>query len=58
MAAKRASLCFLQLVELGEKRETPAKALSGGMKRRLQVAIALLGNSKVVLLDEPTSGES
>ena len=46
----------LQVVGLAEKRHTPAAALSGGMKRKLQVAIALLGDSKVVLLDEPTSG--
>ena len=31
-------------------------SLSGGMKRKLCVAIALIGNSKVVILDEPTSG--
>jgi ATP-binding cassette, subfamily A (ABC1), member 3 len=30
--------------------------LSGGMKRRLQVAMALIGDSKVIVLDEPTSG--
>jgi len=30
--------------------------LSGGTKRRLSVAIALIGDSKLVLLDEPTSG--
>lgn len=41
---------------LEDKKNTPAQALSGGMKRKLQVAIALLGNSRVVLLDEPTSG--
>jgi ABC-type multidrug transport system ATPase subunit len=30
--------------------------LSGGMKRRLSVAIAFVGGSRVVILDEPTSG--
>ena len=45
-------------VGLAEKRRCPAAALSGGMKRKLQVAIALLGGSKVVLLDEPSSGEA
>jgi ATP-binding cassette, subfamily A (ABC1), member 3 len=33
-----------------------SKQLSGGMKRRLQVAIALVGDSKVIVMDEPTSG--
>ena len=45
-----------QGVALGEKRNTLAKNLSGGMKRKLSVAIAFCGGSKVVLLDEPTSG--
>nr|XP_025035890.1 ATP-binding cassette sub-family A member 3 [Pelodiscus sinensis] len=33
-----------------------SKALSGGMKRKLSIGIALIGDSKVVMLDEPTSG--
>jgi len=33
-----------------------ASKLSGGQRRKLQLAIALLGDSKIVLLDEPTSG--
>ncbi len=45
-------------VGLADKRSCLAAALSGGMKRKLQVAIALLGGSKVVLLDEPSSGEA
>lgn len=43
-------------VALSEKRNTFSKNLSGGMKRKLSVAIAFCGGSKVVLLDEPTSG--
>ncbi|XP_032221027.2 phospholipid-transporting ATPase ABCA3-like isoform X2 [Nematostella vectensis] len=43
-------------VGLVDKRHTQTRALSGGMKRKLSVGIALIGNSKVVMLDEPTSG--
>ena len=45
-------------VGLTEKVHVQSQALSGGMKRKLSVAIALIGDSKVVFLDEPTSGPS
>jgi ATP-binding cassette subfamily A (ABC1) protein 1 len=41
-------------VALLDKRYTLSKDLSGGMKRKLSVAIAFCGDSKVVFLDEPT----
>ncbi|XP_049603565.1 retinal-specific phospholipid-transporting ATPase ABCA4 isoform X1 [Syngnathus scovelli] len=46
------------LVDLGlpHKREDEAQNLSGGMQRKLSVAMAFVGGSKVVILDEPTSG--
>lgn len=34
----------------------PSVSLSGGMQRKLSVAIAFVGGSKVVVLDEPTAG--
>lgn len=43
-------------VGLTEKRRVASKNLSGGMKRKLSVGIAFIGGSKVVFLDEPTSG--
>ncbi len=43
-------------VALSEKINTYSKDLSGGMKRKLSVAIAFCGGSNVVFLDEPTSG--
>ncbi|KAM9719976.1 retinal-specific phospholipid-transporting ATPase ABCA4-like isoform 2-T2 [Menidia menidia] len=46
------------LVDLGlpNKRDDEAQNLSGGMQRKLSVAMAFVGGSKVVILDEPTSG--
>lgn len=43
-------------VNLTEHRDKKVKALSGGMKRRLGIAQALLNNPKVLIVDEPTAG--
>uniref|UniRef100_A0A673CYV6 P-type phospholipid transporter n=1 Tax=Sphaeramia orbicularis TaxID=375764 RepID=A0A673CYV6_9TELE len=43
-------------VGLPHKRKDLAKNLSGGMQRKLSVAIAFVGGSKIVILDEPTAG--
>ena len=46
----------LESYNLMSNEKTLAKNLSGGQKRKLQLAIALLGDAKIVLLDEPSSG--
>jgi ATP-binding cassette subfamily A (ABC1) protein 3 len=47
---------ILEDLDLKEKKHYVASLLSGGQKRKLCVAIAFIGGSRVVLLDEPTSG--
>ncbi|MGH2601125.1 MAG: ATP-binding cassette domain-containing protein, partial [Dehalococcoidia bacterium] len=46
----------LAMVELTEARDRPARRLSGGMQRRLQLAAAILHEPKLLVIDEPTSG--
>uniref|UniRef100_A0A452IH84 P-type phospholipid transporter n=1 Tax=Gopherus agassizii TaxID=38772 RepID=A0A452IH84_9SAUR len=47
---------IIQDVGLPHKRREQTKNLSGGMQRKLSVAIAFVGGSRVVILDEPTAG--
>ena len=47
---------LLDLVDLAQWRDAPAKNLSGGMRRRLEIARGLVHHPKIFFLDEPTTG--
>jgi ABC-2 type transport system ATP-binding protein len=47
---------LIELVNLKDKTQEPYKNLSGGLKQRLGIAIALINDPEIVFLDEPTTG--
>ncbi|MFL0354915.1 ABC transporter ATP-binding protein [Erythrobacter sp. GH1-10] len=55
-AAERRSEDLLEAVRLSDKRDAYARTLSGGMKRRLLVAKAMVHSPPILVLDEPTAG--
>ncbi|SCL17176.1 lipooligosaccharide transport system ATP-binding protein [Micromonospora nigra] len=54
--ARRRAAELLDFVQLGERADSRVEPLSGGMKRRLTIARALVNEPDIVLLDEPTTG--
>ncbi|MFD3382223.1 MULTISPECIES: ATP-binding cassette domain-containing protein [unclassified Streptomyces] len=53
---RRVTAELLERFDLVEAAKKPASTYSGGMKRRLDIAMTLVGNPRIIFLDEPTTG--
>ncbi|RLP98149.1 ATP-binding cassette domain-containing protein [Micromonospora sp. CV4] len=53
---RRAAAELLERFDLTDAAKKPASTYSGGMKRRLDLAMTLVGNPRIIFLDEPTTG--
>ncbi|WP_369235428.1 ATP-binding cassette domain-containing protein [Streptomyces sp. R21] len=53
---RRAAAELLERFDLAEAAKKPASTYSGGMKRRLDLAMTLVGDPRIIFLDEPTTG--
>lgn len=55
-AARRASLAYLERVQLADKATVRLDKLSGGQQQKIQLGVTIMGDPELLILDEPTKG--